>query len=291
MILQDVVIPTKGCIERMHTMSWIRELGLNLTVFTHNEEDQRRIQNAFPWARVWHHNIPHSIDGMTHVRDYIDKWIGDKWYLTIDDNIQYITGVPVGTDVDHWRFDPHDFDCHLTPPQIMDHLLATIAKCQELGNTYGGFTDMANGAWRKKQWGHMTYVKGCMTVMKPSFKFHQFSPIVNSDMARSVMEVAENGSVTRNSWMRPVKTRFEAGGIGSFEERIPAREYTYERLMEMYPGLLRLQWQDNHNRNVLRFSKRQGPSFDKWQDDYKAGRERGPIRWDEDSRRDESSGL
>ncbi len=264
----NVALITRGHVPRMKAMDWVYDLGRSVTLFTHTESDADRLRASFGDINVVVHGINAGIDSIAMIRDWVDAYYGD-WYISVDDNVEGLYGLPPGDhDTEAWNFDFRRFEGRLTPEQINYYLDELRDECIRMGNTMGGFTDMSNGFFRKRKWNYINYIKTQVAVLKGGIKWHQWSPIVSSDLVRSVTEVVQNGSICMNKWVQTKKGFYQEGGIGSLADRWPAMEHTYEQLLSRYPGLLRVQHSKTHGRPKLYFSKRTFSSLARWKAEW-----------------------
>lgn len=188
--------------------------------------------------------------GPAFAREWAERnlTITGEWYVTVDDNVSGFTWLP---GPEYWD-DRMDFslrpaeewrklyDTPCTPKQVQRVLHDTMYECQHAGTVFGGFAIETNYWFRSVKWQRLGYVRTqCSVAQNVGLPFYYWPGNMLEDFTRSVDVVARYGSVVVNRFMKPQKRFFEAGGIGSFEERRPNLVRVSQELMEAYPGLLR----------------------------------------------------
>ena len=123
---------------------------------------------------------------------------------------------------------------------------------------------MRNGFFRKTKWNYWNYIKTQVAVVKGGIPWCQWRPIVSSDLVRSVSEVVQNGSICMNKWVCTHKAFYQEGGIGSLADRLPTMLQTYDRLLELYPDLLKVKHSSTHGRPKLYFAKQSWNTVNRW---------------------------
>lgn len=198
-------------------------------------------------------NIP-PMDGIAWTRQFIEHGLvktGD-WYVSLDDNVYgwtwlpdpwyWMTSVnheiaPEGLDISAWR---RLYETMCPFDQVVAIWREMIMECELLGTWAGGFSVENNHFFRSKKWQHHGYVRAQNAVWKNMGQpFYYWEGNMFEDFTRSVDVVVRTGRVLINRFLKPIKMAFEEGGIGPFDQRRPALTAVCDRLMQIYPGLLR----------------------------------------------------
>jgi hypothetical protein len=225
-------------------------------------------------------------DGIAWKRQWIEDELvpQGEWYVTLDDNVSGWTWLPepwchfrsidfqlteptlegsVDSGGKTWR-QLYDTPCPF--PVVVEQWQELIAKCEEAGTWFGGFAIENNYYFRGRKWQTAGYVRTSNAVVKNTgLPFYYWPGAMQEDFCRSVDVVARTGSVLVNRFLKVQKPPFEAGGIGSFAERLPNLKACSEELMRRYPGLLK------HNKGQeyqLTFALRTRPSIDRWRKEH-----------------------
>jgi len=195
-------------------------------------------------------------------RDWAERNLTSQgeWYLSIDDNVHDITMVPepwmsldkIDFDGEDWLLDEEKFKTFgyewrkvLNVPikrftdfeSVVENM---VSRMESMGTVYGGFAIENNYYFRNRKWQGLGYVRTSLAVIKNvGLPFYYWPENMFEDFTRSVDVVARYGSVLINRFVKAEKTPFEAGGIGTLEDRIPLLTAVCAKLLEMYPGLLR----------------------------------------------------
>ena len=225
-------------------------------------------------------------DSIAWTREWIEKNLvpENEWYVTLDDNVSHFTWLPdpwysldrIDFDLDmdhnmerfeelgdHWR-KIYDTPC---PPKIVVSIWQeTVDKCKQHETIAGGFAIETNFFFRGGKWQHFGYVRTQNAVLKNvGLPFYYWKGNMLEDFTRSVDAVARYGCVVINRFLKPIKPSFEAGGIGTFEERRSNLVAVSDELMRRYPGLLRRNKGQDYQ---LTFTKRSFKSANEWRREH-----------------------
>lgn len=256
-----VMIASQAHIPRMHAHKLLMDADYPNWMFVVDTEEQhdRARSVGIPEMRIMVTFRPQDIppqDGIAWTRQWIEQNAVPKnsWYVTLDDNIRGWTKVPspwyeldaVNLDYPYdgrvltsaeWR----EIFARPVPVWVMAEVWnQMIDECEKRGTLAGGFAIETNHFYRTRKWQTLGYVRAQNAVWKNTgLPFYYWEGNMFEDFTRSVDVVARTGSVLINRFVKPIKTFFEPGGIGTFEERRPNLVEVCRTLMDMYPGLLR----------------------------------------------------
>jgi len=253
-----VVITSKAHLPRMHAHRILLENEYDNWCIVVDNALQRvhLIENTeIPRNKIIMADTPEGLgqDGIAWVRGCIERNIvaPGQWYVSLDDNVRGWTRLPdpfyqqdrIDFDLDDppaditWR---QAFEQPATFQQVIDGWQELITKCELHSTEAGGFATETNFFFRGIKWQKLGYVRAQNAVWKNTGRpFYYGKGMMLEDFARTVEVVANRGQVCINRFMKPQKQFFEAGGIGTFEQRRPNLVYCCDRLLEQYPGLLR----------------------------------------------------
>lgn len=269
-----VVITSKVHVPRMRAHKILLENGYdNWVMVVDNEEQFKRAvaEAGVPEDRVVVAMRPTNLppqDGIAWIRQYVEDVLvpRDTWYVSLDDNVGGWTWLPrPWCQADKINFEAYpqgtqigDFD-HLnmeittskrawralyeTPcpfPEVVRQWKELIVACEGADTLAGGFAIETNYFFRGNRWQRFGYVRAQNAVWKNTgLPFYYWPGAMLEDFVRSVDVVVRCGSVLINRYVKPQKEFFEAGGIGTFEERRPNLVACCQELMRRYPGLLK----------------------------------------------------
>lgn len=219
---------------------------VHVVVHTEEEADAYRAAGRLPEGTQLH--VSNTPPGLTHQ----SRWITSRlvklgeWFVKADDNIRRLTAVPEPEyDLDSL---PVQDDKSLRPlfeetcpPERFSHIVAEMmGECERVGSCYGGFATVPNFYFRGKKWRYVGYVIGKLVVMKAAM-FDHFDPniVAMEDYSVTAVNLLTTGRVVINNFVKPEAGHYETGGIGTYEERLPAKIADAEYLINKYPGLFR----------------------------------------------------
>jgi hypothetical protein len=195
--------------------------------------------------------------GAAFKRDWIAREVAPrgKWLVWLDDNVEYLTGLPPRLSKDRifldqpcprlidgrkwaWR---EAFAYRLTKSDIWCYIRETLNEAERLGTINCGFATEENYFFRARKWQTFGYCRSQFTLYKNDGSgWMPYPGMMFEDMYKTADVIARYGCVVVNRHMKAVKpVLFEPGGIGSLEERKPHLVENCRWLMDHYPGLLR----------------------------------------------------
>lgn len=253
-----VIITSKVHVPRVRAPQILMNHGYERWFMVVDNVEQRvRAMNelGIPHRHLVHTNKPEGLgqDGIAWTREWVERTLVQEgqWYVTLDDNVGGWTHLPapwcvnerLDFDVPPKSTDKTWRELFETPcpfPTVVTYWQELMAMCQVAGTEAGGFAIETNYFFRARKWQRLGYVRAQNAVWKNSGRpFYYWKGAMLEDFIRSVDVVARCGSIVINRFVKPIKKFFEAGGIGTFEERRPNLVDCSNKLLEKYPGLVR----------------------------------------------------
>ena len=169
-------------------------------------------------------NQPVGISGQRNwiVRNLVQP---GEWYVSADDNIRTFIGPDGGV---------------VSPKEVWQRLGFSRVKAEQECIRLVGLATVDNPYFRKTHWRRVGFVLGkCIVEQAGSLERDvQFTTMDDYDWTAAHLE--HYGRVLINNALYPKAKHCEAGGIGTWDERLPRKLKDVERLMAKYPGLFRL---------------------------------------------------
>lgn len=265
---------SSGNVPRMHAAAWLGKTGIDIVVVTHTNEMADRIAPVMPYAELVVTGITGLGRGMlSSSRNFIgDRLLQrNEWYIGMDDNCQRISALPhnvqkpghidpaqLPAGYTSWR---KAFDVTVPPAKVPRLFESIIKECERVGTIYGAPSAQDNPFYRGKiKWSYCKYVKAKAYVLKnlPDIRWHLGS---SNDAYLTTQVKAEFGAVVVDNFSHAVAKRYEPGGLGTFEERMPGYRNTAEILAQRYPGLVYI---DESKNMILRFGVHTRKALAKW---------------------------
>lgn len=224
-----------------------------------------------------------GITGVSRSRDFARKIMPlGKWSVWIDDNVSSITGLPLGVSRETLRLEDQSssewraaFSQELSRPEFDWYVKETIDMAERHETIFAAFANQDNFYFRKRKWQWWGYCRTQLALYKnDGSTWFPFPTCMFEDAYKSIDVVARYGRVVINRHVKANKPTFEAGGIGSFKERLPHLQDNCRRLMELYPGLLKYgssggQYGDEKATEFhVEFALRSQATIDRWRRDH-----------------------
>jgi len=243
-----IFIPTK---DRPKTISThLAFSGQDWYILVHNKQqrDEYLENETIDPSRLIVTGVAADAFGLTRQREWVVQNLvkSGEWFIFADDNIKELTKVSG----DYYRQGELDvqvgeskkwkdiFSALCSPDEFM--ILANESRwmAEKFGAHLCGFAVTENFFFRGKKWRSVGYVIGKLMV------FHNVGvPFDHTVTMEDFRNTAENllrfGSVCINNFVWPRAGHYEAGGLGTYKERVPYRVKDCEILMQRYPGLFR----------------------------------------------------
>lgn len=264
-----VYITSMAHMPRVRAVSFAQSLDREVVVVVDDEEQADRMSSAYPGVTVVSTGIPSpGMYGAAIKRQWVqDNLLFDgEHYIWLDDNVSHCVGLSPDFDGDFpWDFDFHkEMNRELEPWEVNRYLARVEQRMIELGTTMGGFAIEANPFFRKNEEQFWGYVRTRFAVcFNDGITWYPFEECMLEDFVRTVEVVARYGCIYVNRWCRAEKPRFEEGGIGTLEDRMPELIRANQWLMDKYPGLLR-----ELRPEQLTFAKRSQKTIDAWRREH-----------------------
>lgn len=193
-------------------------------------------------------NVPADTFGLTRQRQWVMDNLVDpgEWVCFSDDNVRWVEGLPAPhyylheIDLPHkcsseWR---QAYRTRVTPERFEAIFHEMVGYATILGVHLCGFGTNDNYYFRRRKWSLHKYVIGkLMFVQNVGIPYDH--TISMEDMRMTAEHLLRFGKVLVNNYVRPEAGHYEAGGMGTYDERIPQRREDCIKLMGMFPGLFR----------------------------------------------------
>lgn len=269
-----VIIPTRAHVARMHTHDLFRPEDVTFVVASQHDADQ--LPTRGHRSEVVITGLSTQLGGIHSVaqtRDWISQNLLEEgeWALLCDDNIRQLTcvadpfyryerlsGLLYSKSSSEWR---EIFSHPVDDPMVLAEEIRS--KCEEVGTIFGGLSGEDNYFYRTTKWSMYSYTKTKFAVWRNdrSLSWSPFDGCMFEDFVMTAQVVAKYGCVANNRFARMHNPYWEAGGIGSFEERRPHLERNVEWLLAKFPGLLK-QYKDQ--RHAVTFAMHGRKQVDNW---------------------------
>lgn len=264
-----VVIPSSGIPERMRAHEWASRFGLDWTLVVGTEAEADSAM-----TKVSHENI--VVAGAPDLGQSTIAWIRnwiytkylprDEWTMTIDDNVSHLTILP-----EPWygkeelgEFDGlrEEFLEPATSRSFWRAVNETIEKAEEQKTIFAAFSTDDNWFFRRKKWKVIGYCRTqCALFKNDGWGWYPWSELTFDDFFKTCDVLERYGSVVLNRYVKAQKKQFEAGGIGSLEERIPRLIFDCQEIMRRFPGLCRISKGRSYH---LQFKPLSLKAIDRW---------------------------
>lgn len=242
-----IYIPSYGRASTIKTTKWLDESGVKYKVLLHSEKCKDEYINA---GLVSEGDIivTGAKKGITHQRNYImdNLAIKNEWFITLDDNIHGFKRV-----VDKYYFtkkslivesdliSQKDFDKPINASEFISLVKDDIQIAERINATYGGFATVDNYFFNNKKYKPVGYVISKAAYIKYTGHRYDENILAMDDYGYTADCLLRDGAVLINSWIKPINKHYEAGGIGTYEERLPKKIRDAKYLMAKFPDLFR----------------------------------------------------
>lgn len=240
-------IPSKG---RAATISTPAALaGADYTVLLHSDAEAAayRAAGRVPPDRILVTHTQAEPAGKTRQMAYaLDTLVPPgAWCAFADDNILALTAVrsPECTSprllVDTpgpWRA---IYGAACSVARFGRYAEETIAEAERVGARLCGFATVDNPFYRGVRYRYVGYVIGKLILWKNE-PFAWDHAITMDDFHHTAEHLLQYGAVVINNYLWPRARHYLDGGHGLYAHRVPYRLADCARLLQMYPGLLRI---------------------------------------------------
>lgn len=246
--LMNIYVVSQAVEERMHTPRLLKAAGIPFTLVLDSHK-QVQLARKMGYAFV----ASTETANLVVKRNAITKLAGSGWYIGMDDNVQYFTALPYSArnslpysarnspnnidtaDGQNWR---PIFNVECKPARYITLLEKLADEAQEQGAHYAGVATMENPFFRGKRYGLRRFVKSKIFCMNAAAGV-RFKHRLCHDSYASAHAVALHGRVLVDNWMFYKAKWYEAGGLGTMQQRIDAGfEVQLEACIAEFPGLV-----------------------------------------------------
>jgi len=243
-----VFIPTKGRAKIISTHQAFA--GADYTIVVHDEAERERYckNPTVGPAHVVVSGVPGDTFGLTRQREWVCQNLvePDEWFVFADDNIKELSAVaepyyqqpdlPVQDDASL----KGAYDTACPAARFMEIAGEMSAIADKVGANLCGFATTGNFFFRGKKYRYAGYVIGKLMLWHNRADFEFDHTISMEDFCHTAEHLYRYGAVLINNYVFPVAGHYEAGGMGTYEERIPIRKRDVQLLLKKYPGLFRI---------------------------------------------------
>lgn len=248
-------IITKADLGRFKCRPIVAKYGWRPTYVCHtNEQADVLVSAGVQRKNVRVSGAPCTIQGVSLQREYVAQHLmpQGEWCLWLDDNVYSVTGLRPALAEKHpkslswddgtnWR---HEFAHELEPNELGWHVRETLNRAEACGTIFAAFANEENILFRRNHWQSHGYCRTRFALYRnDGSTWVPFDTMMLEDMAKSIDVVCRYGQIVINRYVRCLKEMFEPGGIGTFNERLPWLRDNCQKLMAMYPGLVKTQRQ------------------------------------------------
>jgi hypothetical protein len=249
----NVFIPSKNRAKTIRT----HKVFPDAIVVVHSKQEATAYRAAQPGIRVEVSGVKADAFGLTRQREWISKNLAkpDEWFVFADDNIRWILGT-----LDPWyQLDTIPVDAHShQAARIWDPRMRTKAAicsgerfmtvvvpdtvdyCQRVGAHLAGFSLTDNPLFRRVKFTSCGYVIGKLMIWHNTGEIQFDHTISMEDFYHTAMHLVKYGVCAVNRYIFPVASHYQAGGMGTYEERVPVRQRDTKELLRRFPGLFRV---------------------------------------------------
>lgn len=265
-----IIIPSYNRATTIKTPRYLESGGCNdYRVVVHTDEQAREYEKEGVKNLVVS-GVPR---GITNQRNWITRNLVEpnEWYVSLDDNITGFRGVAP----EHYaspelavkssRFDRAIFDYQIPWGELFERWRLDIAHADAHGIAYVGFATVPNYYFLGKKYRHVGYVISKAVLIRRMGIWYDTKLEAMEDFGFCAENLVRFGKVLINNFIIPEAGHYEAGGIGTYEERLPRKIQDCEYLMQKYPGLFRYKVKAGcHPRAELQIRFTSSEQVEKW---------------------------
>lgn len=218
-------------------------------VLCHSEESRKRFVDG---GRVKPENIVATKQpkGLANNRNAaLDMMDDGEWAVFFVDDLKSVTelrdydarsSARLGISMDNQSSFKGVFNKEIPLSQFMRRAMETVAACEGVGASLGGFCGIANPVFRDAKWRFNVLADGrAWVVKKTSLRFDTNAQLID-DMCWTARNIQRFGCVVVNQWVLPDCKRYTSGAYGSIEQRMPQKLREAAHLVNTYPSLIRV---------------------------------------------------
>ncbi len=194
-----------------------------------------------------------GVSGISRQREWIHHNLArdGEWYVTGDDNIRAITSlmepyydepeVSIGARQEEWRARyAHRLDGAEALTRVFED---TAQHADGVGARFATFAVVDNCFFRQRKFRYVGATVAKLAMWKrdvgDSARWDHNVKCID-DYQYGADQVYHNGAVVINNYVFPQAKHYQAGGLGTYEERADKRRYDVEYLVNKYPGYFRV---------------------------------------------------
>lgn len=242
-----IYIPSYNRASTIKTTKYLDRTNVPYKVLLHSDDCRKNYLDA---GIVKNENIivTHAPFGITNQRNWMVDNLAKQgeWYISLDDNIRgfkrvvdkyYETNKKL--DVTRKDITQQDFNHEIEADELIELMEKDIRLCDELNIEYLGFATVDNFFFNSKKYKTVGYVISKAVAIKYAGLRYDINLEAMEDFGYCAEQLKKNNAVLINSWIKPIAGHYEAGGIGTYEQRVPRKIVDCEYLMRKYPNLFR----------------------------------------------------
>lgn len=241
-----IYIPSYKREKTISTTKWLDQSGIPYKVLLHDSEaaDAYIAAGHIKSSDIIVTNQPR---GITNQRNWMVDNLAkpNQWYVSLDDNIHYMNRVVdkyydlKKVDVNNPAITQKDFEQQMTAKEFLQKLEQDMAVAEKIRAEYIGFATVNNYFFNSKKYKPVGYVISKAVAIKYTGLRYDKNLEAMEDFGYCAEQLVKNNCVLINSWIKPIATHYQPGGIGTYEERVPRKIIDCVYLMKKYPGLFR----------------------------------------------------
>lgn len=241
-----IYIPSYNRPQSIKTNAWLESCKVDYKVLLHSGEcaDSYIKAGRVPKNKIIVTNAPF---GVTNQRNWIVDNLAKRgeWYVSLDDNIQSMKRMidkyygKKKIDVSSPDITQASFSQRVTASEYLGLLAQDIEIAETIKAEYIGYATVDNYFFNSKKYKAVGYVISKACAVK--FDGLRYDPKLEAmeDFGYCASQLVKNNCVLINSWIKPIAGHYEAGGIGTYEKRLPRKIVDCKYLMMKYPELFR----------------------------------------------------
>jgi len=242
-----IYIPSYNRASSIKTTKYLDRANVPYKVLLHSDECRKSYLDA---GIVKDENIivTHAPFGITNQRNWMVDNLAKQgeWYISLDDNIRGFKRVvdkyyetQKKLDVTRKDITQQDFNHEIEADELIELMEKDIKLCEKLKIEYLGFATVDNFFFNSKKYKTVGYVISKAVAIKYAGLRYDINLEAMEDFGYCAEQLKKNNAVLINSWIKPIAGHYEAGGIGTYEQRVPRKIIDCEYLMKKYPNLFR----------------------------------------------------
>lgn len=210
----------------------------------------------------------------------------DEWFIMMADNIKYFAGIhgdEYNADKLEFTYDEawrKRYNQPSTAEETMFYFNDLLSRCKETGAYLGGFANHDNYFYKKTKWKKHSFVCGKAFIACNDKIEYDHNILTMDDYGYTAENLLTYGKVCVNNFVFPVAKHYQAGGIGTFKQRVNRKIIDCKYLMEKYPELFRYSVRKNSQEKaeiVVRLNKES--QINKWRENMVTKILQNPYAW------------